>query len=77
MTTLLQYDTDSLYIGGHWSEGTGRPEATWVAPSTEEIYGRSVQPTEADADAAVTAARQAFREGAWRERSASFPPKPT
>ena len=69
MTTLLQYDTDSLYIGGHWSEGTGRPEATWVAPSTEEIYGRSVQPTVADADAAVAAARRALREGYWRERS--------
>jgi aldehyde dehydrogenase (NAD+) len=65
----LRYDTDSLYIGGHWSAGTGRPWATWVAPSTEETYGRSVQPTEADADAAVTAARQAFRDGLWRERS--------
>jgi len=66
---LLQYEVDSLFIGGHWSAGTDRPEVTWVAPSTEETYGRSVQPTEADADAAVTAARQAFRDGAWRERS--------
>jgi acyl-CoA reductase-like NAD-dependent aldehyde dehydrogenase len=73
----LEYDTDSLFIGGRWSAVTGRPRTTWVAPSTEEIYGRSVQPTEADADAAVTAAWQAFREGARRERSASFPPKPT
>jgi aldehyde dehydrogenase (NAD+) len=65
----LEYDTDSLYIGGHWSVEAGRPRATWVAPSTEEIYGSSVQPTEADADAAVAAARRAFKEGAWRERT--------
>jgi acyl-CoA reductase-like NAD-dependent aldehyde dehydrogenase len=65
----LEYDTDSLYIGGQWSVGTGRPGGAWVAPSTEEIYGRSVQPTEADAAAAVAAARRAFRDGAWRERS--------
>ena len=40
----LEYDTDSLYIGGQWSAGTGRPAATWAAPSTEEVYGRSVRP---------------------------------
>jgi len=65
----LEYDADSLFIGGRWSAGTGRARTTWVAPSTEEIYGRSVQPTEADADAAVAAARRAFREGPWRKLS--------
>jgi aldehyde dehydrogenase (NAD+) len=65
----LQYDTDSLYIGGHWSGGTERPRATWTAPSTEEPYGRSVQPTAADANAAVMAARRALRDGTWRARS--------
>ena len=40
----LEYDTDSLYIGGQWSAGPGRPVATWAAPSTEEVYGRSVRP---------------------------------
>src|SRR4029077_3975617 len=65
----LEYDTDSLYIGGQWSAGTGRPAATWAAPSTEEIYGRSVRPIEADADAAGAAARGTFRAGPWRGRS--------
>lgn len=65
----LEYDTDSLYIGGRCPAGTVRPVATWAAPSTEEIYGRSVRPIEADADAAVTAGRRTFRNGAWRGRS--------
>ena len=65
----LQYETDSLFIGGRWSAAASRPGVTWVAPSTEEAYGRSVQPTVADADAAVAAARRAFRDGAWRECS--------
>ena len=65
----LEYDTDTLYIGGRWSAGTGRPVATWAAPSTEEIYGRSAQPVEADADDAVAASRRAYRDGSWRARS--------
>lgn len=65
----LEYDTDSLFIGGHWSAGTDRPTVTWVAPSTGEIYGRSVRPTEADADAAAAAARRALRSGGWRDLS--------
>jgi len=65
----LEYDTDSLYIGGQWSAGPGRPGATWAAPSTEEVYGRSVRPVEADADAAVAAGRRTFRDGTWRGRS--------
>ena len=65
----LEYDTDSLYIGGQWSAGPGRPVATWAAPSTEEVYGRSVRPVEADADAAVAAGRRTFRDGTWRGRS--------
>jgi aldehyde dehydrogenase (NAD+) len=64
-----EYDTDTLYIGGHWSAGTSRPVATWAAPSTEEIYGRSVQPAEADADDAVAASRRTFLDGSWRARS--------
>jgi aldehyde dehydrogenase (NAD+) len=67
----LEYDTDSLYIGGQWSARTARAVSMWAAPSTEEIYGRSVLPTEADADAAVAAGRRAFRDGAWRGRSVS------
>jgi len=65
----LEYDTDTLYIGGHWSAGTSRPVATWAAPSTEEIYGRSVQPVEADADDAVAASRRTFLDGSWGARS--------
>ena len=65
----LEYDTDSLYIGGQWSARTPRAVAMWAAPSTEQIYGRSVLPTEADADAAVAAGRRAFLDGDWRGRS--------
>jgi acyl-CoA reductase-like NAD-dependent aldehyde dehydrogenase len=65
----LQYDTDSLYIGGHWLAAADRPQVTWLSPSTEEVYGRSVQPTARDADAAVAASRRVLREGGWRERS--------
>jgi aldehyde dehydrogenase (NAD+) len=65
----LEYDTDSLYIGGRWSVEAGRPRTTWVAPSTEEVYGASAKPTRADADAAVAAARRAFKDGGWRERT--------
>ena len=52
---------DQLFYGGAWhqpSAGAGIIEV--VSPSTEDVIGSVPDPAEADVDAAVAAARQAF-----------------
>jgi len=62
-------DYDRLFIGGAWvaPEGTGTIEV--ISPSTEEVVARVPDPTDADVDKAVAAARQAFDHGPWPRMS--------
>jgi len=55
---------DSLYIDGEWVDATGDGVIEVVNPATEEVIGSVPVGSQADVDAAVTAARAAFP--AWR-----------
>ncbi|HEY3716465.1 MAG TPA: aldehyde dehydrogenase [Jatrophihabitantaceae bacterium] len=57
---------DKLYVGGEWVQpsGTGRIEV--ISPSTEEVISSVPEPTNADIDAAVSAATAAHDGGEWR-----------
>ncbi|MEV6770645.1 aldehyde dehydrogenase [Nocardia sp. NPDC051030] len=55
----------SLFIGGRWTAPAGTDTITVVSPATLETVGSVPNPTRADVDAAVTAARQAFDHGPW------------
>lgn len=56
----------SLFIGGRWTAPAGTETVQVVSPATLEVVGSVPNPTRADVDAAVTAARHAFDQGAWR-----------
>ena len=58
---------DSLYINGEWVQATGDGVIEVVNPATEEIIGSVPVGSQADVDAAVTAAREAFQP--WSESS--------
>ena len=58
---------DSLYINGEWVQATGEGTIEVVNPATEEIIGSVPVGSQADVDAAVTAARAAFP--AWSATS--------
>jgi len=51
---------DRLFIGGAWVAPAGAETIDVVNASTEEVMGRIPQGTQADVDAAVAAARDAF-----------------
>ncbi len=57
------HNRDTLYIDGKWVRPSGRNTIEVISASTEDIMGRISDGDEADADAAVNAARAAF--GAW------------
>ncbi len=52
---------DKLFIGGDWVSPSGAGRIEVVSASTEELIGRVPDGTAADIDAAVRAARAAFR----------------
>jgi acyl-CoA reductase-like NAD-dependent aldehyde dehydrogenase len=54
-----------VFIGGDWREPTTAERIDVVCPSTEETLVSVARPSVADADAAVSAARQAFDSGPW------------
>jgi acyl-CoA reductase-like NAD-dependent aldehyde dehydrogenase len=58
---------DSLYINGEWVSATGDGVIEVVNPATEEVIGSVPVGSQADVDAAVTAARAAFP--TWRATS--------
>ncbi|MDE0708328.1 MAG: aldehyde dehydrogenase family protein, partial [Candidatus Poseidoniales archaeon] len=58
---------DSLYINGEWVQATGEGVIEVVNPATEKIIGSVPIGSQADVDAAVTAARAAFP--TWRATS--------
>jgi acyl-CoA reductase-like NAD-dependent aldehyde dehydrogenase len=61
MTAVIEaVSYDTLYIGGEWVAPSGKDTITLISPSTEESVGTVPEASPADADRAVTAARQAF-----------------
>ena len=55
-----------MFIGGKWVCPTGRGTIDVISPTTEEAVVRLVDPSPADIDAAVAAARRAFDDSDWR-----------
>jgi acyl-CoA reductase-like NAD-dependent aldehyde dehydrogenase len=62
--------SDSLYISGEWVKGTGTPEPV-INPATEDVIGLAPVGGRAEVDAAIAAAREAFRRGPWPRLSAA------
>ena len=60
MSTQTMIDSDELFIGGEWIEPHGSERIAVIAASTEEPAGSVPEGTNADIDAAVSAARSAF-----------------
>jgi acyl-CoA reductase-like NAD-dependent aldehyde dehydrogenase len=56
---------DTLYIGGEARPSVGGRARRLVAPATEEIYAETTDPSVADADRAVEAARRALADSRW------------
>jgi aldehyde dehydrogenase (NAD+) len=56
---------DKLFIGGKWATPASDRTIDVISPHSEEPVGRVPEATEADVDAAVAAARQAFDHGPW------------
>ena len=60
---------EQLFIDGEWRRATGTQTLTVVAPHNEEELLSYVEPSLADVDAAVAAAREAFDKGPWPRMS--------
>ena len=54
-----------LFIDGQWRASSGFETLTVVSPHNEEALLSYIEPTPADVDAAVAAARRAFDSGPW------------
>jgi aldehyde dehydrogenase (NAD+) len=60
MSTQTTIDSNELFIGGEWTEPRGSERISVIAASTEELVGLVPDGSNADIDAAVSAARAAF-----------------
>ncbi len=60
MSTQTTIDSNELFIGGEWTKPQGSGRISVLAASTEELVGSVPEGTNADVDAAVSAARAAF-----------------
>ncbi|BAK67507.1 NAD-dependent aldehyde dehydrogenase [Sphingobium sp. SYK-6] len=58
-----------LFIDGEWRASSGSNELTVVTPHNEETVLTYIEPTTADVDIAVAAARKAFDQGPWPRMS--------
>ena len=56
---------DKLYIGGKWVAPATSNVIEVISPHTEEVIGRVPEASNADVDAAIAAARNAFDNGPW------------
>jgi aldehyde dehydrogenase (NAD+) len=68
---------DRLYIGGQWVAAHSGRMIELVSPNSEQVIGAVAEADEADMEAAVAAAREAFDHGPWprltpRERGAAM-----
>lgn len=64
-----QYQTDKLFIGGHWVSPEGRERFEIRSPTTEEVIGHAPAASVADIHRAVEAARNCFDNTDWPHRS--------
>jgi acyl-CoA reductase-like NAD-dependent aldehyde dehydrogenase len=75
MTTTVDQspalDRTRFFIGGHWVESRGSEEHRALEAATGEPLGVAALGTEADIDAAVTAAREALDHGPWGRTDAA------
>ena len=62
---LWQGQYDKLFLGGRWVPPASDRVIEVVSPATEEVVARVPEGVEADVDAAVAAAREAFDRGPW------------
>ena len=60
MSTQTLIESDELFIGGGWAKPLGHSRIEVISASTEEPIGSVPEGTNADIDAAVAAAREAF-----------------
>lgn len=58
-------DREHVLIGGSWTPATGQTYIEVVNPATEQVVARVKEPSVADADISVAAAREAFDHGPW------------
>ncbi|RYE97347.1 MAG: aldehyde dehydrogenase family protein, partial [Oxalobacteraceae bacterium] len=58
-----------LFIGGQWRASSGDRDVDVIAPHTEERLLRYTEPSPADTEAAIAAARAAFDTGPWPQLS--------
>jgi aldehyde dehydrogenase (NAD+) len=56
---------DKVWIGGEWQSAHSGRMIELVSPNTEQVIGSVAEADEADMDAAVAAARDAFDTGPW------------
>ena len=61
----LPQHIDSLLIGGAWTPPRLGGRLRLISPDTEEVVAEVAEASEADMDAAVSAARRTFDEGRW------------
>jgi aldehyde dehydrogenase (NAD+) len=64
MVTQLQ-TADELYIGGEWTPSSGTATIDVISPATGRPVATVPLPVTADAEGAVSAAREAFDAGPW------------
>jgi aldehyde dehydrogenase (NAD+) len=57
--------SDKVWIGGEWASAHSGRMIELVSPNTEQVIGSVAEADEADMDAAVAAAREAFDNGPW------------
>lgn len=62
---------EQIFIDGEWRKSSGSNELSVVTPHNEETVLTYIEPTIADVDAAVAAARRAFDVGPWPRMSPS------
>lgn len=65
----MQIAPGKLFIDGEWRDAQDGQTKPTINPATEEAITEIAQATEADANAAVEAARKAFDEGPWSKMS--------
>src|SRR5882757_8727615 len=68
-STAFKTEWDKLFIGGKWVEPATSDVIEVHSPATGELVGKVPLASEADVNAACTAARKAFDEGPWPHMS--------
>ena len=67
----MTIERNALMIDGRWVRPSRTEMTPVICPSTEEVIGAAPNADRDDVDAAVTAARRAFDDGAWPRLSAA------